>query len=539
MLAPSTENEVQAATPNGPHLAIYRVSFLGIDLPTSHPEAMLTNILLAIFSAALVFAIVQDWQRRSTEGRPPRRPSWLPLGIDRLWLASQAHKNNKGLELWTSMFKNWANPRRPLTFESRLGGNTVIFTIDPENLKAVLARQFSDFGKGGRFQHLSPFLGDSIFINDGEAWSSARQLLRPFVSEEKISDLRLLEDNIQALFLCLEKNSGRIEDVEDLFLRYTLDVITEFLLGISPGSLEEPQAKFAKAFHDIQVGASQIARAGPLAFLVDQKQYRKALQILDEYIEPYVRRATNLNARQISTDEPKMQDSFLHSLSRTTKDPQFLRDSIVTVLFAGRDSTASTITWLLYEMSRHPAVWAKAKEEVIGICGQVESPRFPDLQKMKYVQSCINETLRLYPLVPFNIREALTDTMLPRGGGHSGIEPIVVPKGTAISFSPLLLQRHEFIYEDIRLTHPHFQDPAIFDPSRWEKWSPKAFTFIPFNAGPRLCLGQKFAMTEMVYTVSRLLQRYQGIENTGSEQAPGLMCNLTVSPASKIRIKFK
>lgn len=197
------------------------------------------------------------------------------------------------------------------------------------------------------------------------------------------------------------------------------------------------------------------------------------------------------------------------------------------------------MTWLLYEMSRHPVVWAKAREEVIGLCGQVESPKFLDLQKMKYVQSCINETLRLYPLVPFNIREALTDTTLPRGGGHSGIEPIVVPKGTAISFSPLLLQRHVFIYEDIRSTHPHFRDSAIFDPSRWETWSPKAFTFIPFNAGPRLCLGQKFAMTEMVYSVSRLLQRYQGIKNTGSEQSPGLMCNLTVSPSSKISMQFK
>lgn len=122
-------NDGKGATPNGPLLPIYRVSFLGIELPSSRPEAMLTHILLAIFTGALVSAILLDRQRSPTaEGRPPRRPSWPPLGIDRLWLASRAHKNNKGLELWTSMFKNWANPRRPLTFESRLGGNTVIFT---------------------------------------------------------------------------------------------------------------------------------------------------------------------------------------------------------------------------------------------------------------------------------------------------------------------------------------------------------------------------------------------------------------------------
>lgn len=517
-----------------------------------------TKALLAVVAVAgsVLLLLRKGSRQRATAaahgvvGSPPTRPSWLPYGLDRLFLAMRAHKQNRGLELWSSMFRDWANPRRPLTFQSCLGGQNVIFTIDPENLKAVLARQFDAFGKGSRFDHLRPFLGDSIFINDGDKWSSARELLRPHLSEDRISDMRILEGNVDALLACIQDQqakAGRVPDVEDLFLRYTMDVITEFLLGTNPHSLQDAHTTFAAAFHDIQVFSGQIARAGSLSFLVPQKRYREALAILDGYIEPYVRRAIALaksadgaSSEPTSGETSTRDQSFLHTLAQTKQDPQFLRDSIVTVLFAGRDSTASTLTWLLHEMSRHPEHWRRLRAEVLAVVGpEGTKPTFQDLKKMVFVQACINETLRLYPLVPFNIREALVDTTLPRGGGPDGMDPIRVPKKTAISFSPLYLQRNMATYSYVLAKDPSWPDPMVFDPSRWATWTPKAWTHLPFNGGPRLCLGQRFAMTEMAYSVSRLAQRFAEITDAGDGKEPGLMCNLTVSPATKIQVKFE
>lgn len=440
------------------------------------------------------------------------------------------------------MFRDWANPRRPLTFQSYSGRQDVIFTIDPDNLQAVFARQFHDFGKGQRFDHLRPFLGDSIFINDGEKWKSARELLRPHLSDDRISDMCILNTNVDALLSYIQRHQDKsscVMDVEDMFLRYTLDVSTEFLLGTNPDTLQELHVQSEPDFHVITTTAANIARAGPLAFLVPQARYREALKLLNDQIEPYVRRALEIQSDGSDFKSADVGGSFLHSLAKTERDPQFLRDAIVTVRFAGRDTTSSTLTWLLYELSRYPLVWQRARAEVISVVGGHGQPKFQDLKRMGFVRACINETLRLYPLVPFSIREALTDTTLPRGGGASGMEPIYVPKGTAVSFSTLFLQRNVATYHDILAKDPDWPDPRKFDPARWLDWTPKAWTYLPFNRGPRVCLGQRFALTQLTYTIARLLLRYEGVESVGCESEPELMCNLTICPSTKIQLKFK
>jgi cytochrome P450 len=115
----------------------------------------------------------------------------------------------------------------------------------------------------------------------------------------------------------------------------------------------------------------------------------------------------------------------------------------------------------------------------------------------------INETLRLYPNIPINIRCALEDTSLPRGGGTSGNDPIGVLKGTTILYYPLALHRQA----------RHFKDPSKFDPERWEGKAPAPWTYIPFNGGPRICVGQTFAQAELGYTITRILQRYARVED--------------------------
>jgi cytochrome P450 len=139
------------------------------------------------------------------------------------------------------------------TAEWRVFGLRIVFTGDPENIKAILAKQFDDYGKGEPFhEEWKEFLGDSIFVTDGPSWHASRQLIRPLFVKERISDLHCFESHLDTLFKAIanggplngqnqhvdiEAGNGKPIEISDLFFRYTLDVATDFLLGKDVQSL--------------------------------------------------------------------------------------------------------------------------------------------------------------------------------------------------------------------------------------------------------------------------------------------------------------
>lgn len=154
--------------------------------------------------------------------------------------------------------------RGSYTVETTLGSNIrVLLTADPENIKAILATQFHDFGHGEHFhQTWIEFLGDSIFVTDGEQWHASRQLLRPMFIRERVADLGLFETQVRKLITLLGPGDGREIDVSKLLLRYALDAATDFLLGKSVDSLDNPQVEFAEAFGEVQRIQSILERSG-------------------------------------------------------------------------------------------------------------------------------------------------------------------------------------------------------------------------------------------------------------------------------------
>lgn len=147
----------------------------------------------------------------------------------------------------------------------------------------------------------------------------------------------------------------------------------------------------------------------------------------------------------------------------------------------------------------------------------------------------MNETLRLYPVVPFNVRLALKDTTLPHGGGPDGNQPLGIPKGTPIGYSTLVMQRREDIYPPV---HSGFAPVLEFVPERWENWTPKSWTYIPFNGGPRICVGQQFALTEMAYTLVRIFQQYASVQYMATEE-PGLRSDIVLQPSRGVQVAFR
>ncbi|KAK4251965.1 cytochrome P450 [Corynascus novoguineensis] len=478
--------------------------------------------------------------------RAPRINSKLPFSLDFLWGAISSAMKNQNHVFWNKMFNHAGSH----TVEGRVAGRRIVFTADYENIKAILATQFSDYGKGEPFhREWRAFLGDSIFTTDGALWHDSRQLIRPQFIKDRVSDLHVFEKHMQTLFRAIanggaldgenqpvdiEAGNGKPVEISDLFFRFTLDSATEFLLGHDVKSLSQPRQEFAEAFGEVQRVQSLISRAGTLNSLVPRGSFNRGMKVINNFINMYIERALRLSPEELATkSKGDAGYTFLHALAGYTRDRQVLRDQLIAVLLAGRDTTACTLSWTLYELARHPEALEKLRAEILSVVGPTRAPTYDDLKSMKYLQNVMNETLRLYPVVPFNVRLALKDTTLPRGGGPTGLEPVKVLKDTPIAYSTLVMQRREDLYP---APSPAFPPVDVFSPDRWSAgWQPKPWQYVPFNGGPRICIGQQFALTEMGYVLTRLFQRYERIDNY-TDSHPGLKADIVLQPAKGVRV---
>jgi len=201
-------------------------------------------------------------------------------------------------------------------------------------------------------------------------------------------------------------------------------------------------------------------------------------------------------------------------------------------MVAGRDTTASLLCFLFQQLAIHTEVFAKLRSEVLENFGTYTSPKnitFASLKSSKYLQWCLNETLRLFPTVPMNSRRSIVDTTLPRGGGPAGTDPIFVPKGTEVNYSVYAMHRQPSLWGP---------DCEQFKPERWNTRK-TGFEYLPFNGGPRICLGQQFALTEAGYIIVRMLQRFDKIDPAGVVNRPKKwVVTLTGRPADGVHMRF-
>ena len=234
------------------------------------------------------------------------------------------------------------------TWKGRILFGTSIGTIEPENIKAILATSFKDFALGSeRHDNFYPLLGDGIFTLDGAGWEHSRANLRPQFSREQVSDVEALELHVQRLMNRLPEGDGEVADLQPLFYCLTLDSATEFLLGESVDSLLSPELNptgaasggkkemsFAQAFNVSQAYLVQRSRLRGLYWIISPKRFRDANAIVHRLIDRYVDMALHPEKRAKKAPEGKY--VFLDAIAAETKDPKYLRDQTLNILLAGR-----------------------------------------------------------------------------------------------------------------------------------------------------------------------------------------------------------
>ncbi|KFY10203.1 hypothetical protein V491_07770 [Pseudogymnoascus sp. VKM F-3775] len=433
----------------------------------------------------------------------PRLQNQRPFGVDRLEQIFRANTESRLMELFLFHFRQtgW-------TLEQVFLGTPAFGTVDPANMEAILSSNFKDFGMGPRREITFPMFGDGIFNQDGDAWKQSRELLRPQFHFKEYADLGIFSDACDNLLDNIPA-SGGVVDLQPLFFRLTLDVTTAFLFGESIESLKlsenTREQTFADAFNIAQEYVAKRFRLLDLYWLIGGKEFRDACEKVHFFADQIIDR----NLSHEVTEDKGSKYVFLRAMAKKTPNRTALRSQIINILTAGRDTTACLLSWTFFLLTRHPQVLQKLRVEISKLNGNIDLTR-TSLRNMKYLQNVLKETLRLYPPVPVNARTALRTTVLPTGGGPDRKSPVLIPKGSSVAYSVYTMHRRPDLYG---------MDAELFRPERWDEQmalsqneTDSKWGYLPFNGGPRICLGMDFALTEAAYTVIRIIQRFPTIK---------------------------
>ena len=465
-----------------------------------------TAVVLILFKS--VSKILAD-RRYAAEAKrlgckpPPVEPNKWPLGIDQLLRLLKADRE---MLYPDDMIKHF-DEMQDWTHEFSILGNTALSTVEPKNIQAMLATQFHDFALGPtRRNNFLPLLGNGIFTADGKGWEHSRSMMRPSFTRDQVSDLDLEERHVKNLMCALPVESDGWTsqvDLQVLFFRLTLDSACEFLFGESvdsqianlpenassppKGGASQDEKNFATAFDRGQSYLARRVRFRDRYWLLNPAGFRQSCRQCHDFIDHFVNLALNdqVKEKEVEKGENKPRYIFLEALVAQTRDPIELRSQLLNILLAGRDTTASLLGWLYYVLATRPAVYQKLRAAIIQDFGTYQSSSeitFAALKDCQYLQNCLNETLRLHPVVPLNSRRAVRDTTLPRGGGPDGMSKVFIRKDQQVDYSVHVMHRRKDLWGE---------DADEFKPERWVGRKP-GWEYLPFNGGPRICLGRRF-----------------------------------------------
>ncbi|KAF7330275.1 hypothetical protein MVEN_02465400 [Mycena venus] len=421
-------------------------------------------------------------------------------------------------------------------YNLKLLGETHIFTVCPEHIQIILATDFDNYVKGERFRGcMDSVLGDGVFNSDGEMWSFHRSMTRPYFARDRVRHFEIFDRHAEKTIALIKgrMKEGYAVDFQDLVARFTMDAATEFLFGTCVDSLSAVLPYPHNASSDTPIPQSQRANDFPTAFgdAMRQITFRewvgwvwplfemfedrtaKPMKIVRGFVDPIIHSAVEKKKRNAGVRNMEFEgadngenDTLLDELLKSTTDPKLLRDETLNILLAGRETTMHTLTMTIYFLAMHPKVMSRLREEIINAVGPSARPSYDDIKGMKYLRAVINETLRLYPSVPFNLRETVKATTWPSPDPQE--KPIYIPAGVKVPYSVMLMQRRT----DLWGPDAEEFDPDRFLDDRLQYFVSNPFQFLPFNGGPRICLGQQFAYNEMSFVIIRLLQQFSSIQ---------------------------
>jgi cytochrome P450 len=387
----------------------------------------------------------------------------------------------------------------------RVPGRRVLLLCHPRDIERVLTdRQV--FGRAAEIRKLRPIFGSGLLASDGELWRRQRTLIQPCFQPEALRRYTaIMRDTAGEVIRGWQ--AGQTLDMHAQMMRYTRETICRVLFGTQVAA-DRPElpAAVSIVFGELrsEILYLPLWRRLPLA---RSRRWNRAVLVLNRAIAGAIaaRRAAGARApggppRSSGAAPPDASGSGHEDLVGTlltargpggeAMSDRQLHDEILTFFLAGHETAALSLTWAAYLLARHPDAQERAIAEVRSVTRGREL-RPPDHALLRFTAATVKEALRLYPPVWSMGREVLADTVLD----GERLAP-----GTDVWICLYRLQRDARWYDD----------PERFQPERWlEKPAPPPFTYLPFGVGARVCIGQRFALTEAVLGLATVLARWR------------------------------
>lgn len=400
-------------------------------------------------------------------------------------------KNRKGILKNPLPFHNNNFNKLGDTFKVNIGpSGTILFTKSPEYIRQVLQKQHKKYHKSSlQTKDLAKYIGQGLLTSNGEHWRTHRRMVQPAFHKKKLEGL------LSTMNLAIQKELQRIEpntfqDIYPLMGDLAFEVVAQSLF--SRDDIQEQMAELKEITDTNQQMLIKEMRqpfmnwwfnlSGEIKrHLGYSKQARKILNgIIEERIVSNVEKDDLLDMLL----KARYEDG-------TAMSREQLIDEVLILFTAGHETTANALSFTMFLLATNPEEQRKAFENVSEVDLDGDDP-MEMLSKLSYIKQCVEEGMRLYPPAYYIDRMTIEEDLW---GDHS------IPKDTMILLAVYELHRDPRFWER----------PEKFSPERFDPQNKKDFQeyYYPFGAGPRMCVGNNFAMYEMILTVATLLKKYE------------------------------
>ncbi len=395
----------------------------------------------------------------------------------------------------------------------RFGPRRVHLASHPDFIEQVLVTENRKFGKSYVFELLRPVLGNGLLNSEGEFWLRQRRLIQPAFSRASVNNYggiiiaqcqRILNEWCDRQQLDLHREMSRL----------ALGIVGKALMDIDLTDVtSEVAAPLESAMHDFSHRFESMWNPPPWVPTPRNRRAKRNVAKLDIIVNHIIRQR-----RESGSDRGDLLTKLIQArdeVDQSGMTDRQLRDEVMTLFLAGHETTANALAWTWFLLSQNRESENRLLQEISAVIGD-RWPDVNDVPNLPYTEAVIKESMRLYPPAYAFSRRVLVDTEI--GGYH-------VPVGSAVIMSQWVVHR------DPRW----FDRPEEFRPERWlepaaNKTDRPAYAYFPFGGGPRVCIGNAFAMLETILTVAAIAPRirFELIEPERVKPWP----SVTLRPAS-------
>ncbi|XP_076416745.1 cytochrome P450 3A5-like isoform X2 [Peromyscus maniculatus bairdii] len=383
----------------------------------------------------------------------------------------------------------------------------VLIITEPDMIKNVLVKEFYSVFTNRHFLGPTGIMKKGVARSENEEWKRIRSLLTPTFSSGKLKEMfPIVQEygDVMVKNMSQEVEKGKSVNMKDIFGAYSMDVTIGTLFGVKVDSLNKPQDPFVKntrkliTFDFFNPLAFSTALFPFLCRIYDKLNIsmfpNEAISFLKKFIDKTKKdRLENPQEHRVDFLQLMMnsQNSKDMESYKPLSDLEILTQSI-TFIFAGYETTSTTLSFITYLLAIHPHVQKKLQQEIDTVLPNKAPVTYEALVEMEYLDMVVNETMRLHPVAIRLNRLSKKDAV---------INGVFIPKGTQVAIPVFVLHRDP----------KYWPDPEEFHPERFSKENKdriNPFTFLPFGHGPRNCIGMRFSLINMKLAIVKILQNF-------------------------------